>query len=484
MPTTMSPNLLSTDGYKFSMAQAGFPLRSETFYLSFRKKGWQYVPFDLEAEVMGMLDWRRNPDPVRPPLHLGAGAEFLTQFGYDMSPAMGQAMAGAVNIQAAPKGSWVWEREPILSVTGPSFLVSWLEPLVLMLAFPIQFATELMLGTLESPMLVATCEGQREIMLKVIDACGKKQTDITVEENEYANRVRQTVLKLIDIVRDPSRVFEVGMRSATCLEQHLIALQAAREAGLTMTSNVQVAHGLGMTPVGTMGHEHIQRWGNDLDAYRAMRDMRTGKPSYLLDTFDTASSGIPAAIKVMRERGHEASIRYDSGDKYGQYMLAHGAFKESGLTPTHILEDGLTADMTQKFEQLRYFTGLHDHRQVYGYGGHIVAQPMTNPLTRDRVSAVYKLTETAGLPRMKWGNETGLGKQSVPGRPVIWRRLRGEGPVSVIGQADEAVPENFILLSANNEARERVRLCNVTYRDPQPYTLSPETQRLVNSLRP
>ena len=40
-------------------------------------------------------------------------------------------------------------------------------------------------------------------------------------------------------------------------------------------------------------------------------------------------------------------------------------------------------------------------------------------LTRDRVSAVFKLTQTGAEPRMKFGNERGLGKQSVPGRPVL-----------------------------------------------------------------
>jgi hypothetical protein len=86
---------------------------------------------------------------------------------------------------------------------------------------------------------------------------------------------------------------------------------------------------------------------------------------------------------------------------------------------------------------------------------------MTNPLTRDRVSAVFKLTETGDQPRMKFGNERGLGKQSVPGRPVVWRRLRGQGPLGIIGQQGEPVPEDYVLLSGNPDAREQLRLCNV-----------------------
>ena len=35
----MATSLLATDGYKFSMAEAGWPLRKETFYYTHRKGG-------------------------------------------------------------------------------------------------------------------------------------------------------------------------------------------------------------------------------------------------------------------------------------------------------------------------------------------------------------------------------------------------------------------------------------------------------------
>ena len=45
-----SPALL-TDGYKFSMAEAGWPLRRETFYSSHRKGGLQVLPFDVPVRI-------------------------------------------------------------------------------------------------------------------------------------------------------------------------------------------------------------------------------------------------------------------------------------------------------------------------------------------------------------------------------------------------------------------------------------------------
>lgn len=480
-------NTLQTDGYKFSMAQAGFPLRPETFYFSFRKGGWQYISFDLEEAIKEMLPF------IQPGEHdIVEELGFLEDHGYSMTGAMISALHGTVpvEIKAAPKGTWVYEREPIVTVTGPSFVVSWLEPLILRLFFPIQLATAIKNDEATDDMFLATCEEQAEIMRRVIkevlpnnpaaDALNEK---IKVEPDKYFNNVTAQAKQILEIVKDPTRLFEVGMRAATCEGQHRICLKALREQGIMATSNVALARELDMKPVGTMGHEHVQRWGNDLDAYRAMRDMRVDPPSYLLDTTDTLTSGIPNAIKVMKEVEHESSIRYDSGDIFGQYIYAHGEFKRRGLEPMHVLEDGLSPEAIVKFENLRKHTELPPEKQIYGAGGLWVSRHWANPLTRDRVSAVYKLTQTSGEPRMKWGNEDGIGKQSIPGHPVTWRRLRGSGPMSIIGQDGETVAENYMVLNGNPEAIKMLTNCNVVCEGEQPYTLSPETTGLVRSLR-
>src|SRR5438067_7375977 len=53
--------------------------------------------------------------------------------------------------------------------------------------------------------------------------------------------------------------------------------------------------------------------------------------------------------------------------------------------------------------------------------------------------SVYKLSQTGRRATMKFANEAGAGKQSIPGRPVALRR-RGEGAVSWVGQQGEAPP--------------------------------------------
>ncbi len=450
----MSPSVLETDGYKFSMAEAGWPLRQETFYYAHRRcpgpNGASVVPFDLESFLRDLMPTSETGDFA-----------YLAAQDYEVGGGFKAAVAeplGKVAVTALPKGTWFLPREPVFSVTGPSALVSWLEPLALQLSYPIQVAT---LAVTDAELLArevatVTCDAQRELVLRTLDAVGVKAPAIAVDEEGYVARVKAAAAELITIVGEPGRIFEVGLRAATCQRQHMLALEALKSVGITRTSHVFGARVLGLVPVGTMGHEHVQRFGNDEAAFRAMRDRRPGRSSYLLDTFDTVRSGIPSALRLMAEENARGdSIRYDSGDKEAQYKVAIARAKELGLRPVQILEDSFDAPLTRRFEDLRREVGWQSHEQFYGYGGYLVAKTSGTSLTRDRVAAVYKLSQSARTPTMKFGDEAadprgGSGKESVPGRPVVFRRLPGQpdgAPLGLIGQAGEAPPPGYELLS-------------------------------------
>ncbi len=231
-----------------------------------------------------------------------------------------------------------------------------------------------------------------------------------------------------------------------------------------------------------MGHEHVQRYGSDEAAFRAMVERRYQRSSFLLDTFDTLGSGIPTALRIIGERPEtKDSIRYDSGDKEAQYRFAVAESKRLGVRPVQILEDGFDAAQTRHFERLREEVGWQPEEQVYGYGGYLVAQTSGSPLTRDRVSAVYKLSQTGRRPTMKFGDEAGQGKQSVPGRPVVFRRQRGvEGPWGVIGQEGEAAPDGYALLTGAPALAAPPRPAEV---EAVSFVHSPATQALLDGLR-
>jgi nicotinic acid phosphoribosyltransferase len=200
-----------------------------------------------------------------------------------------------------------------------------------------------------------------------------------------------------------------------------------------------------MIPIGTMGHEHVQRYGSDEAAFRAMKERRPQRSSFLLDTFDTLKSGLPAALEIIGEDpSARDSIRYDSGDKEAQYAIAVEQAKKLGVRPIHILEDGFDADQLRRFEALREKSGVGPDEQFYGFGGWLVSQTEGSGLTRDKVAAVYKLSQTGKRAAMKFSNDAG--KVSVPGVPVVWRRARGDGPAGIIAQEGEPLREGYVRL--------------------------------------
>jgi nicotinate phosphoribosyltransferase len=287
-----------------------------------------------------------------------------------------------------------------------------------------------------------SCAREAEIVTEVLATIDEPAPKMDARPDEYRDAARDRAAALAAVVGG-DRIFEVGLRAATCVEQHRLALEGCAMAGVRRTSNVGLAKELGMYAVGTMGHEHVQRFAADEAAFRAMKERRPQRSSFLLDTFDTLQSGLPSALRVMRDDPDAGdSVRYDSGDKEAQLRQAHASANALGLKPVHILEDGFDLPLTQRFERIREELAIPKDRMFYGYGGHLVGR---GALTRDRVAAVYKLSQSGTMPVMKFSDDAG--KRSVPGEPVVFRRRKGEGPMGIIGQRGEAVPEGYELLS-------------------------------------
>ncbi len=459
-------SVLETDGYKFSMASAGFPLRREAFYYSHRKGGPAYLPVDPAAFVAAAL-----PEPTADDF------AYLDTHGYFQDGAFREAIRRKqdVRVVGLPRGGWFTDREPVLFVDGPSALPSWLEPVVLQLHLRIQIAT----AALRDPALLArkvakvTCEEERAVIVETLDSVGVKPPPMQVASQEYADAVSARARELVAITGDGNRIFEVGMRAVSCSEQHRIALRAIRDAGILRTSNVQIARELDMIPVGTMGHEHVQRHGGDYAAYTSMRDRYPGFIFYLPDTYDTIASGIPAALAAMLDDpARNSGIRFDSEHGIrGHYLYAVSRAREYGLQPLLGLESGWNAELTREFEELRRLVGWPADRQAYGYGGYLVRPPWPH-FGRDDVSAVWKLCQTGERATMKFGDEPKSGKASIPGRPVLWRSLDGRSSWAAQEGEDWAPPVPAALLSGGTTVVEIAP-------DAEKLRYSPATSALV-----
>jgi nicotinate phosphoribosyltransferase len=481
-------NVLATDGYKFSMAQAGFPLRRESFYLCFRRGGWHFNPFDLAARVQAMLPTPPSRDEYA----------YLAANNYRLTEAMRQAIRGDVEIRAIPANTWFGDQEPILTVTGPSFLVSWLETQVIWLNYGIQLATwlERTKGTeAQEEAIVVICDEHEEIVREVLGAVNKERR--IERDPNYAERTGDAAGALVAALHGGDvelRLIEGGMRSALCMGHHRMVLEACKAVGITRTSNVSVAKELELVPSGTAGHEHTQRCMSDRAAYSSYLDRVCGLVSCLSDTFSTLRSGLPETVRIARDNPERDFLfRLDSGDRPAYFHMAANTFRRAGLDNVRINVAGdMDAHKIREVETLRGIVGWAPNRLSYLVGGALTSDTLPTRLTRSAVAAVFKLCHTGMHPTMKLGDEDGVGKRSVPGRPVTWRRIRGDGPVGIIAQAEEAVPDDYLLLHDNPEAAELLRVVGAFPRrhegafvwgdDPIPYCLSPATRQLVHEL--
>lgn len=408
------PSPLTTDGYKFSMAQAGFPLRREVFYLHYRKGGPLFIPFDFKKVVAALRP--RHPNSRE--------QGFLIAHGYGLTPAMEAALDGGLHIYAQSKGSWANPKEPVLTISGPSFLVSWLEPLVIAFQFPMQIATAILDGVRE---FTATCQEEAGIIHLVADTL-RMQVTMEVRQDQYREGVRSRLESLRDALSgDLDRAFEVGTRSMTCMAQQRIVLEECKAACITRTSNVKLAYDLYMVPVGTTGHEHQERHGADINGFRAIRDCRPEPPSYLFDTYDPFTSGIPAAVETMLEdRTRRCSVRFDSGDQFEQLRRFKDAQEQYGLNLFYLFMDGYDDERVAAMEHKAQSYGVAPQDRHYGLGGYLVIDPAISPYSRNTVAMVYKLCETGGpgydgktgcRPVRKYSGSSG--KVSLAGRPRV-----------------------------------------------------------------
>ena len=154
---------------------------------------------------------------------------YLAERGLTLGAAYHRALESNVEVRGLPVGTWFSDREVVLTVTGPSALVSHLEAQIIWLRFRIQVATmaRLQPERLSSVLGVVTCERERDIVLESLEAAQVRPSfDITVDSNGYHRFIQSRAKEHLAVVEDPGRVFEAGMRAASCLEQHRIAVTA------------------------------------------------------------------------------------------------------------------------------------------------------------------------------------------------------------------------------------------------------------------
>ena len=241
---------------------------------------------------------------------------------------------------------------------------------------------------------------------------------------------------------------EFGLRRAQGPDAGTWGARAAVIGGCIGTSNVLCGQLFDIPVKGTHAHSWIMSFPDEYTAFKAYADMYPSACILLVDTYDTLKSGVPHAIRVlkeMREAGIPLSfygIRLDSGDlaylsKKARKMLDEAGFTDAVISASNDLDEFLIDSLKAQGAQIT----------SWGVGTHLITSK-DNP----SFGGVYKLAAVMGkdgkfIPKIKLSENTE--KVTNPGDKTIYRiydKETGKIKADLICLVDEIYNEEEPLL--------------------------------------
>ncbi|NLM32920.1 MAG: nicotinate phosphoribosyltransferase [Acholeplasmataceae bacterium] len=141
---------------------------------------------------------------------------------------------------------------------------------------------------------------------------------------------------------DGRTILEMGARRAHGADASVYGARAAYIGGVIGTSQTAADQLFSVPVVGTMGHSWIQMFPSEYDAFKAYAKVYPHNAVFLVDTYNVLKSGVPNAIKVVKEvlwpKGiKKCGIRIDSGDLEYLAGQARKMLDEAGLVDCRII---------------------------------------------------------------------------------------------------------------------------------------------------
>ncbi|GKV66506.1 MULTISPECIES: nicotinate phosphoribosyltransferase [Sporosarcina] len=179
-------------------------------------------------------------------------------------------------------------------------------------------------------------------------------------------------------------VMEFGTRRAHEFDAAIWGTRAAYIAGFSATSNVRAGKRFGIPVAGTHAHSMVQAYKDEYKAFHKYA-RRHKDCTFLVDTYDTLQSGVPAAIRVAKELGdriHFHAIRLDSGDlaylsKEARKMLDQAGFRETKIIASNDLDEKTITNLKAQGAKI----------DAWGIGTKVITA-----FDQPALGAVYKLT--------------------------------------------------------------------------------------------
>ncbi|MFO7913298.1 MAG: nicotinate phosphoribosyltransferase [Desulfotignum sp.] len=272
------------------------------------------------------------------------------------------------NIYASREGDLIFPNRPVLSVEAPIIETQLLETLIL--------------NILNYQSLVATKASRMRL------AAGDR--------------------KLVDF----------GLRRAPGTGGYSAA-RAAFIGGFDATSNVRAGRDYGIPVSGTMAHSFVQRYDNEISAFRDFAKVRPHDCVLLVDTYNTLKSGVPNAVKVgkeMEKNGNRLKgIRLDSGDlawlaRESRKMLDTAGLHYVKIAASNQLDENVIKSLLSQKAPI----------DLFGVGTNLVTGHPDAAL-----DGVYKLARVKDEPRLKLSES--IEKINLPDKKQVYRLLCPDG---------------------------------------------------------
>ncbi len=269
-------------------------------------------------------------------------------------------------LRAMPEGSVVFNREPVIQVEGP----------------------------LAQGQLIET------ILLNIVNY----QTLIATK----AARIR--------LAAGNDLLLEFGTRRAHELDAAIWGTRAAYLSGFDATSNVRAGKLFNIPISGTHAHSLVEAYHSDYQAFKAYAQTHHDC-IFLIDTYDTLRSGLPAAIKVAKEFAGKINfkgVRIDSGDlayisKQVRQSLDQAGFNDVKIYASNDLDENIIQNLKLQKAPI----------DAWGIGTKLITA-----YDQPALGGVYKLVALADennhlVDTIKISSTTT--KTTTPGKKQVWR---------------------------------------------------------------
>ena len=219
------------------------------------------------------------------------------------------------DVWAVPEGTPVFPGEPILTIRAPAIDAQLIETFTLL--------------TLNHQSLIAT----------------------------KANRVCRAAQGRV--------VLEFGSRRAQGADAAVIGARAAYIGGCAGTACALTDELYKVPSGGTMAHSWVQMFDSEYEAFKTYCELYPNSATLLVDTYNTLKSGVPNAIRAIKEvlvpKGiKNYAIRLDSGDiayltKKARRMLDDAGLTDCKITASNSLDEYLIRDLLMQDAKIDSF---------------------------------------------------------------------------------------------------------------------------------